>query len=100
MLRYRYDIDFADNGANAPWQAHKKDLYLTDKDAILEFNVNSYYQIYENLKMGLELAYAVNMMDSDTWKNVSGASYSRQDMWSADLTFTYSFDAKARKGTH
>lgn len=91
VLRYRYDIDFADNGANAPWQAHKKDLYLTDKDAILEFNVNSYYQIYENLKMGLELAYAVNMMDSDTWKNVSGASYSRQDMWSADLTFTYSF---------
>ena len=73
-----------------PWQMNKKDLYLTDKDGILEFNVNSYYQIYENLKMGLELAYAVNMMDSDTWKH-TGASYSKQDMWSADLTFTYSF---------
>ena len=92
VLRYYY----VGNNAPAisttePWMSTKKDLYLTDKDAILEFNVNSYYQIYENLKMGLELAYAVNMMDSDTWKNVSGASYSRQDMWSADLTFTYSF---------
>ncbi len=94
VLRYAYALtnDYATSlNYKAPWQMNKKDLYLTDKDAILEFNVNSYYQIYENLKMGLELAYAVNMMDSDTWKNVSGASYSRQDMWSADLTFTYSF---------
>ena len=81
---------YEDYRKNIPWQMNKKDLYLTDKDGILEFNVNSYYQIYENLKMGLELAYAVNMMDSDTWK-YTGASYSKQDMWSADLTFTYSF---------
>ena len=80
----------ADPRTTTPWQMNKKDLYLTDKDGILEFNVNSYYQIYENLKMGLELAYAVNMMDSDTWKH-AGATYSKQDMWSADLTFTYSF---------
>ena len=80
------------NGTKEPWSTNKKDLYLTDKDAILEFNVNSYYQIYENLKMGLELAYAVNMMDSDTWsKAANHTRYSKQDMWSADLTFTYSF---------
>lgn len=100
VLRYAYLADnmFNDNGQfdprdvmTNPWAMNKKDLYLTDKDAILEFNVNSYYQIYENLKMGLELAYAVNMMDSDTWSKATGASYSRQDMWSADLTFTYSF---------
>ena len=77
-------------GNDTPWQMNKRDLYLTEKDGILEFNVNSYYQIYENLKMGLELAYAVNMIDNDTWK-YSGASYSKQDMWSADLTFVYSF---------
>lgn len=93
VLRYGYVGNrYAENlNVNAPWAMNGKDLYLTDKDAILEFNVNSYYQIYENLKMGLELAYAVNMMDSDTWKHVSDANYSRQDMWSADLTFTYSF---------
>ena len=97
VLRYRYVADAMNtpNGlreyATNPWNMSGRDLYLTDKDSILEFNVNSYYQIYENLKMGLELAYAVNMMDSDTWKNATGASYSRQDMWSADLTFTYSF---------
>lgn len=99
VLRYDYladgmvsngNLDFTSVMTN-PWALNKKDLYLTDKDAILEFNVNSYYQIYENLKMGLELAYAVNMMDSDTWSKATGASYSRQDMWSADLTFTYSF---------
>lgn len=91
MARYanRYD-SYENYRKNIPWQMNKKDLYLTDKDAILEFNVNSYYQIYENLKMGLELAYAVNMMDSDTWK-YTNAGYSKQDMWSADLTFTYSF---------
>lgn len=92
VLNYAYaGKDAPAISTNTPWMGHKKDLYLTDKDAILEFNVNSYYQIYENLKMGLELAYAVNMMDSDTWKKTTGASYSRQDMWSADLTFTYSF---------
>lgn len=91
MARYANTYNkYEDYRKNIPWQMNKKDLYLTDKDAILEFNVNSYYQIYENLKMGLELAYAVNMMDSDTWK-YTGASYSKQDMWSADLTFTYSF---------
>ena len=87
----RYATAFTnDLRSSNPWQQNKKDLYLTDKDGILEFNVNSYYQIYENLKMGLELAYAVNMIDSDTWK-YSGATYSKQDMWSADLTFVYSF---------
>ena len=30
------------------------------------------------------------MMDNDTWDH-AGNSYSKQDMWSADLTFTYSF---------
>lgn len=79
------------NQDTTPWQRNARDLYLTQKDGILEFNVNSYYQIYENLKMGLELAYAVNMMDKDTWDHVANNSYSMQDMWSADLTFTYSF---------
>lgn len=93
VLRYAY----ANNNRyvvtpNAqPWNVSGRDLYLTDKDSILEFNVNSYYQIYENLKMGLELAYAVNMMDTGTWNEATGNRYSKQDMWSADLTFTYSF---------
>ena len=87
MARYANYLTGVDT--RAPWQMNKKDLYLTEKDGILEFNVNSYYQLYENLKMGLELAYAVNMMDNNTWDHV--ASYSKQDMWSADLTFTYSF---------
>ncbi|WP_300774350.1 outer membrane homotrimeric porin [uncultured Desulfovibrio sp.] len=87
MARYAHYQTGAD--IQNPWGMNKKDLYLTEKDGILEFNVNSYYQLYENLKMGLELAYAVNMMDNNTWDHV--ASYSKQDMWSADLTFTYSF---------
>lgn len=92
MARYAnmFNANLSDARTDIPWNMNKKDLYLTDKDGILEFNVNSYYQIYENLKMGLELAYAVNMIDSDTWK-YSGATYSKQDMWSADLTFVYSF---------
>lgn len=69
--------------------------YLTTKDGMLEFNLNSVYQIYDNLKLGLECGYIVNMMDSGTWQDADvrylGDSYARQDAWKANLIVQYNF---------
>ena len=61
--------------------------YRVPLDADLQQYTAEMCDLYE---VPLELAYAVNMMDNDTWDH-AGNSYSKQDMWSADLTFTYSF---------
>lgn len=70
-------------------------VYLTTKDGMLEFNLNSEYKIYDNLSVGLGLGYVVNMMSPDVWQESSktwlGAGYSKQDIWKADLTFKYQF---------
>lgn len=69
-------------------------IYLTTQDGLLEFNVNSVYKVYDNFSIGLALGYVVNMMDSGTWQDghaYLGESYSKQDIWKADLTFAYKF---------
>ncbi|MBO4335507.1 MAG: hypothetical protein J5846_06700 [Desulfovibrio sp.] len=72
--------------------------YLTTNDGLLEFNLDSTYQIYENLAVNLDLGYIVNMMDRDTWARswtkhgyADGDSFSKHDAWRAQLTFNYSF---------
>jgi hypothetical protein len=42
-------------------------LYLTDKDSAWEVNVDSYYDIYKNLQLGLELGYIKLSIDKDVW---------------------------------
>ncbi|MDD4702236.1 MAG: outer membrane homotrimeric porin [Desulfovibrio sp.] len=74
------------NGAPSP--------YLTTKDGLLEFNLVNSYKIYENLEMNLELDYVANFMDNSTWKKANGGnagSFSKQDMWKAQVVFAYSF---------
>lgn len=69
-------------------------LYLTTNDGLLEFNLNTIWQAYENLGIGLRLGYIVNMMDSSTWQDghsYLGENYAKQDIWCADLTFVFSF---------
>ena len=68
--------------------------YLTTKDALVEFNLVNSYKIYENLEMNLELDYVINCMDNSTWKKANGGnngSFSKQDMWKAQVVFAYSF---------
>ena len=68
--------------------------YLTTKDALVEFNLVNTYKIYENLEMNLELDYVINCMDNSTWKKANGGnggSFSKQDMWKAQVVFAYSF---------
>ena len=69
-------------------------IYLTTNDGLLEFNINSVYQVYDNFSIGLWLGYIANLMDSGTWQEghaYLGDSYSKQDIWNVDLTFAYTF---------
>ena len=68
--------------------------YLTTNDGMVEFNLVNSYKIYENLEMNLELDYVINCMDNSTWKKANGGnggSFSKQDMWKAQVVFAYSF---------
>ncbi len=70
-------------------------LYLTTTDSIIEFNLISKYQMYENLEVNLELGYMINNFDQDTWKKSmegrNGNTYEKQDAWKAQLIFAYTF---------
>lgn len=66
--------------------------YLTSNDGLLEFNLTSVWQVYENLSASLELGYIVNMIDKDTWdRSFMSDSFSRQDAWKASLVLAYTF---------
>lgn len=93
MVKYAQSRDAWNYGFdNNP---NKAGMYLTTADHLLEFNLDSYWKVYENLTAGLELGYIVNGFDKDTWQKDGrdwlGPSMSRQDAWHATLYFGYSF---------
>lgn len=67
------------------------DYYLTTNDKFLEFNFQTVWKMYENFSMGIDFAYAINMIDKDTWRKADNTTFSKQDLWIADLKFTYRF---------
>lgn len=75
------------------WQGvpNTNDYYLTTRDSLLELNFHNIYDIYENLRVGLEFGYVVNMIDQDLWKKTANTTFSKKDMWQADLKFAYRF---------
>ncbi len=65
-------------------------IYLTSNDALVEVNLDSTWQIYENLATTVQLGYIGNMMDKDAWRKHS-TDFKRQDGWKAAVVFNYSF---------
>ncbi|MDE5833649.1 MAG: outer membrane homotrimeric porin [Desulfovibrio sp.] len=67
--------------------------YLTTEDSLLEFNLVTNYQMYENFEINLDLAYVANFIDNSAWEkaNIRDASFNKQDAWKAQLVFAYSF---------
>ncbi len=47
---------------------------LTEEDAIWEIDLNTSYQIYEELTANLQLGYIINCYDEDLWNNAAGKS--------------------------
>lgn len=74
---------------------NKAGMYLTSNDSLLEFNMDTYWKVYDNLRVGLELGYIVNNMDHSTWQNADrsylGSSVSLQDVWKATVYIGYTF---------
>ncbi len=68
-------------------------LYLTHNDHLVEINLDSTYQIYENLQAVVELGYIFNGVDTEAWNNstTSGGTVNGQDAWKATLLMMYSF---------
>ena len=77
---------------NDGW-ASNNSPYLTTNDGLLEFNLVTNYQMYENFAVNLDLGYVANFMDNSTWDKAGSrnSSFSKQDAWKATLVFNYSF---------
>lgn len=68
--------------------------YLTSKDSLVEINLNSTYDIYQNLAAVLELAYVFQDFDKSVWGQGWESENNRarfNDAWRASLNFKYSF---------
>ena len=89
--RNDFEAQFIDNSAPRGYNGY----YLTKNDALIEFNFDSFFKVYENLTVGLQLGYVVNLMDHETWQSSDktwlGDSAAMQDVWKATLYVGYTF---------
>lgn len=87
-LRIAYVVGTNDDGT-APNNAQRggtSDLtFMTTEDSVIEFNINSSYQIYRNLSTELQLGY----LTADFNQGFIGDE--DDDIFRAALSFTYSF---------
>ncbi len=86
-VAYWRGTNHADNATGSPFYSDATFMYLTENDYLVEFNLDSTYQIYENLQAVVQLGYIVNGFDEDTW----GKNVNDRDAYKATLTFNYSF---------
>ncbi len=75
-----------------PWEATSNDpayLYMTDKDSAWEFNLDTSYEIYKNLAVGLELGYIRLDISESAWgRDVENQS---EDMYKIGVGLRYTF---------
>lgn len=62
-------------------------LVLTEEDSFWEINVDSTYQVYENLALAAQVGYLAVDWDEDAWANAS----EREDAMKLSFTLTYEF---------
>jgi len=67
---------------------------LTTKDSIFEIDLNSKYQIYEELSLGLDLGYINADLDKTSWARALGGVGSEnlsKDAYKAVVMLNYNF---------
>jgi hypothetical protein len=65
---------------------------LTEKDSLWEVDLNSKYQVYEELSLGLELGYIFANYDKDVWAaSVADRNDRSENAYKAVLMVNYSF---------
>ena len=73
-------------------QIEQSVMYLTTKDWMLEFNLDTTWSIYENLEAMVELGYIVNGIDRDQWRKYgNGGDWQKANAYKAGVMFKYSF---------
>lgn len=67
--------------------------YLTTKDSLLEFNLDSTYKFYENLDLVVELGYIVNGIDKSAWNGDyrGNSSFQKGNAYKAAAIMKYTF---------
>ena len=82
--------DTAPNGqAIFAFRPNGNSSYLTTKDSAWEFNLDSYYNIYKNLQLCVELGYIKPSMNRNTWgKALKDRS---EDMYKVTIGMRYMF---------
>jgi len=69
-------------------------IYLTTSDHLIEFNIDTSINIYDNLTAIIELGYIINGIDESAWKKgLAGADrkLQTQDAYKAALLMKYEF---------
>lgn len=88
-------VKYADSRSAWSYGGGKAGMYLTSADSLVEFNLDTYWQVYDNLKIGLELGYVSNNIDHATWQSSErsylGSSVSMQDIWRGTVYIGYTF---------
>ena len=65
------------------------DFYMTDDDSAWEINLDSSYQIYKNLSLGVQLGYVRLNFDDDTWGRA--VENNVDDMYKIAIGLRYTF---------
>ena len=83
---------YRNNGNNTDFNTFG--TYLTTADTGIELNLDSTYQMYDNLKFVLEVGYIHLWLDKDVWGrygNLPGDTLNYKDAWKASMNVIYSF---------
>jgi hypothetical protein len=90
------DVDYLKQSNVTGGTSNTKAVYgqfLTTKDSLWEVDLNTKYQIYDELSLGLELGYINPSFDKSAWGAVNSDfnNYGNQDAYKASLLVNYSF---------
>ncbi|MHC1751270.1 outer membrane homotrimeric porin [Humidesulfovibrio sp.] len=64
---------------------------LTEKDSLVEIDLNSKYMIYDELSLGLELGYIFTDFDKNVWAAAGSSDIIDQNAYKAAFMLNYSF---------
>jgi len=75
-----------------PWVTNSlvnDNIYLTTKDSAWEFNLDTYYDIYKNLQLGIELGYIKLSINEGTWGRA--VKDNTENMYKVGVGLRYTF---------
>lgn len=84
-------IKYTNNGMS--WVEDDGIIYLTTDDHLIEFNVDTTINIYDNLTAIVELGYIVNGVDDGAWRRnlIANRGPQTEDAWKAAVLMKYDF---------